>query len=342
MVSAEVQQRARRRTPAHHLRGRALAPALVGIAALGPTLALATGCGGGDASPGSTAAAPLGRVLAARAPVAALAPLPGGALLAGPLSGGPLLRISADGRARRSPLRVPPVSTDGQRGLLSLAVARGRVYASWTTPAPAERLLVGELRRDAPPRLVWRGLATTTLANGGHLAFAPDGRLTIGIGDRQSPRGAVGRMLALDPAGAPSQRPRVLSTGWNNPFAFAFAPDGTLWVADNAPGRTPERLARGDAGVPRDVTDLPDETAPSGLAVLPDGDLALCGVVSGTLDRWHRDADGAWRRVATLARGCRYGVVRLTDGRSRLRRRESDPERAAVSPAPPTEGSPTA
>jgi hypothetical protein len=63
------------------------------------------------------------------------------------------------------------------------------------------------------------------------------------------------------------------------------------------------------------VTDLARPTAPSGLAALPDGDLALCGVVSGTLDRYRRAAAGAWRRVGTIAADCRYGVVRLTDGR---------------------------
>jgi hypothetical protein len=105
----------------------------------------------------------------------------------------------------------------------------------------------------------------------------------------------------------------VLSRGWNNPFAFTYL--GTqLWVADNSPGRAPERLARGDLGVPRDVTDLPRRTAPSGLVALDRGAFAVCGFVSGTLDRYVRDGR-RYRDAGTLASGCRYGAVRLTDGR---------------------------
>jgi glucose/arabinose dehydrogenase len=272
-------------------------------------LAVLAGCSTTDATP-----TPAGHVLLDIPQSAALATEPGGGLLVAPLAGGTIRRISANGSVAPTALRVPLVRTDGQRGLLSLAVGRSRVYASWT-PRSGERLVVGRLRAGMPPRIVWTGPRTTTLANGGHLAFAPGGRLVIGIGDRQSPRGAVGRLLSLDPAGPPTQRPRVLSTGWNNPFAFAFTPDDRLWVADNAPGAHPERLARGDAGRPHDVTDLPRATAPSGLAALSGGDLALCGVVSGTLDRYRRTSDGSWTRVGTIAADCRYGVVRLTDGR---------------------------
>lgn len=283
--------------------------------ALAATGAVASGCGSGSRTTATTAPrAPAGSVLLARTQASALAALPGGALLVGSLKRGQLRRVDRDGTVRTSPLTVPRVSTAGQRGLLSLVADGARVYASWTEPGG--RLVVGELRRGAP-RIVWSGPPSTTLANGGHLALtsAPRPRLVIGLGDRQSPRGAVGRLVSLSPAGPATQRPRVLSRGWWNPFAFAFTPGGRLWVADNAPGERPERLARGDAGRPRDVTTLAPPPAPSGLAALPGGDLALCGFVSGTLDRYHHDDDGRWRRIATLASGCRYGVVRLTDGR---------------------------
>jgi glucose/arabinose dehydrogenase len=182
-------------------------------------LAVLAGCGStSDATP-----APAGHVLLAVPRSAALAAELGGALLVGPLAGGTIRRINTDGSVEATALRVPPVRTDGQRGLLSLAVDRSRVYARGT-PRSGDRLIVGCLRAGAPPRIVWTGPRTTTLANGGHLAFAPGGRLAIGIGDRQSPRGAVGRLLSLDPAGPANQRPRVLSTGWSNPFAFTFTP----------------------------------------------------------------------------------------------------------------------
>jgi hypothetical protein len=266
------------------------------------------GCGAGSAAMPPAR----GDVVLVAAPVAALAALPGGALLIGALRGGPLRRVAADGAVATVRLRVPAVATRGQRGLLSLAADGTRVYASWTTPGG--RLVVGRLRAGAP-RIVWIGPRTTTLANGGHLALAPDGRLVIGVGDRQSPHGAVGAMLSLDPGGPAGQRPRVLSTGWSNPFAFAFTPDGRLWVADNAPGERGERLARGDLGRPREVTGLPRGTAPSGLVALPGGDLALCGFRSGRLDRYRLRASGRWVRVGTISGDCRYGVARLSDGR---------------------------
>jgi len=240
-------------------------------------------------------------------------PAPRGALLVGFLRQGTTRRVPEPPAGKPG---FPPllVSTAGQRGLLSLARIGDRIYAAWTTLA--RRLVVGRLRAGAAPVIVWRGFPTTTLANGGHLAASPDGRLVVSIGDRQSGR-PVGRLLSLDAQGPANQRARTLSSGWNNPFAFTFTPDGRLWVADNAPGRQPERLARGDTagGPPGDATTLDRRPAASGLAAISSRALALCGVVSGKLDRYELGGDGRWRYVRTLARGCRYGVVRLTDGR---------------------------
>jgi hypothetical protein len=242
------------------------------------------------------------RVPATKEPiVAALAVTPRG-IVTGELTSGRIR--AANGRV----LARIPVSTGGQRGLLGLAARGAQLYAASTARGPGRRIVIDRVLPSR--RRVWLGPSSATLANGGHLVLAPDGRLVIGIGDRQSaPRS--GRLLSLDPDGAPQQRPRILSSGWNNPFAFAFL-DGVLWVADNAPGRLPERLARGDAGRPVAVTPLPARVAPSGLAALPDGSLAVCGVVSGRLDRYVREAR-RWRRGASLGH-CRYGVARAKRG----------------------------
>jgi glucose/arabinose dehydrogenase len=268
------------------------------------------GCGSASERP----AKPVSRVLIKAPPAAALSRHADGGLLVAPLAGGPIGFVRRSGRLIYSGFRAPPVRTDGQRGLLSLALSSLDIlYASWV-PRGSDRLVVGILGTRGSA-IIWNGPHTTTFANGGHLEFEPDGRLVVGIGEGKLRRGASGAMLSLDPNGPPSQVPRILSTGWNNPFAFAFTPDGRLWVADNANGKEPERLALGDAGKPYDITNLPRESAPSGLAALPNGDLALCGVVSGTLERYRQQPDGHWRRIGTIATRCRYGVVLLTDGR---------------------------
>jgi Glucose / Sorbosone dehydrogenase len=273
------------------------------------------GCGSASERASHPTGRPVSRVLIAAPPAAALSRHADGGLLVAPLAGGPIGFVDAKGQLIEARLRVPQVRTDGQRGLLSLTFSPQRqLYASWV-PRGSDRLVVGILTRKLAPQIIWKGPHTSTFANGGHLAFAPDGRLVIGIGESGArPRGR-GAMLSLEPNGPPYQVPHILSTGWNNPFAFAFTRDGSLWVADNATGKQPERLARGDGGKPYEVSDLPRKTAPSGLAALPNGDLALCGAVSGTLDRYRHEPGGHWKRVGTIATGCRYGVVLLDDGR---------------------------
>lgn len=304
----------------------------------GVALALLSGaCGSDDGGDGKDAAPAPARSDARRPPeagavLAALAPLPGGGLRGGVLTTGIIRDVlvaggrRATGRAARTLVRLP-VSTGGQRGLLGLVVdGRGRTFAAFTTTGGAERLVVEQVL-PGPRRRVWTGSPSTDLADGGHLERLGSGRLVIGVGDLQDPARTPddgspnGKLLSLDPDGPAIQEPRVLSRGWNNPFAFAriggSGPDADgLLVADNAPGRRPERIARGDADglAPRDVTELSERIAPSGLAVLRPDEIAVCGVRSGTLTRYRRRAGGRWRAAGTLA-PCSFGVARLTDGR---------------------------
>lgn len=264
------------------------------------------GCGGGEQAHRSET------FVSHAAEAAALAPLPGGGLRYGELKSGVVREVGPSGGVRGRAIAHVSVSNTGQRGLLGLTVdARGRTFASWTTPA--QRLVVGQVA-PGPTRLVWRGPPTVELGNGGHVAAAPDGTLTVSVGDRG--RRQAGVLLRLDPDGASSQRPRVLSRGWNNPFAFAYDARGRLWVADNTPGTGPERLARGDRGRPVDVTALPPRTAPSGLAASGADRLFVCGVVSFRLLPYRIAADGRPRAAGRpLTRDCSLGTTRLADGR---------------------------
>jgi hypothetical protein len=247
--------------------------------------------------------------------------MPGGGLLVGDRLSGVVRRFGADGRPVSAALARVAVEGGGQRGLLGLARdGRGDVYASWT--APSGRILVGRIL-PKPTRIVWRGPPSAPLADGGHLEVAPSGDLLIGIGDLEdrsqlkNPRAPNGKLLLLDPAGPPSQRPRVLSSGWNNPFAFTYTPNGQLWVADNSPGEGGERLARGDLdGRATHITILPPGTAPSGIAAVSDTRLVVCGYVSHLLLPYRITPSGTPARAGPpLARDCRLGVVRLAGGR---------------------------
>ena len=303
--------------------------AIVGMA----VAAIAVGCTTDADEPAVTArdAAPSGArfeqvaSFAADEP-AALAVGPDGALYVGERRTGRVLRVAADDLTERRPRPIEvarfDVATDGQQGLLGLAVTvDGWLLAGLTAPADAQgpaRQEVVRRRLDDPaalPQVVWRGPGTADLAVGGRIVLAPDGRVVTALGDygdgRQDP--PFGSVLSLDPAGPPDQVPQVLSTGWNNPFALAYAPDGALWVADNAPGSTPERLGRGDAPGPR--YDLEGSRAPSGLAATGDDTFLLCGYLSKELTRLRVPVDGAAGDGVVAQPGsagdCRLDVVVL-------------------------------
>lgn len=253
---------------------------------------------------------------------AALVPLPDGGFLYAERLTGNVRTVSADDVLLAAPVMHVDVSTEGeQRGLLSLALHDdGGLFASYTNPD--ERLVVAELS-DGPPRVIWLGPPSESRANGGHIAFAPDGTLVIGIGVLDDPhpvpaRAYNGKILALDSdADASEQVPEVVSSGWNNPFAFTFTDGGALWVADNSPVDEPERMARGNDGpTASDVTEIARRhTVPAGLTDTSDKRLLLCGYLSRQMTEWKLGADSRMYPTGeVLAEDCSLDVISLTGG----------------------------
>lgn len=256
---------------------------------------------------------------------AAMAVTPDGALLIGERATGRILSVSAAQLAEKSPAATEfaqlDVATEGQQGLLGLAVrSDGTVLAGLTRPGPGKpRQVVVSVAPGGELQPIWVGPVAADQAIGGRLALRADGRVLIGLGDflrGKAASFAVGepysKLLSLDPTGPPDQQPVVVSQGWNNPFAFTVAPDGAVWIADNAPGRVPERIGRGDGGGP--VTAMTTERAPSGLAVLGPNELAVCGVVSGLLELVPIVDGAAVEPTTVLAEPCELGVVALPGG----------------------------
>ncbi len=214
-----------------------------------------------------------------------------------------------------------PADTDGQRGLLGLTVdPSGRVFVSYTDPTfelVVSELVLGEA--GSVERPVWRGPTTVQGGNGGRMLF-DDGELIIGIGllnDREAqadPTSIVGKLIAIDPDGAPdAQQPRILSGPWFNPFAFDRSPAGELWVADNEPRDGDERVARGDLGLDPEVAlVLPFDSAPSGLAATNDS-LYVCSYNDLELNRFDL-VEGVVTFAETVADDCLLDVELLADG----------------------------
>ena len=153
------------------------------------------------------------------------------------------------------------VTTGAEQGLLGIAFhpdfARNRlVYLHYSDAGGDTR--VDELRADAAGRRIAREPVRTLLRveqpeenhKGGQLAFGPDGRLYLGLGDgggafdprrtAQSGESLLGKLLAAD---ITQPRPdwEIVLRGLRNPWRFAFDPAlGEVWIGDVGQDRTEE------------------------------------------------------------------------------------------------------
>jgi len=156
-------------------------------------------------------------------------------------------------------------STSGERGLLGLALsptfAKDHFVFAFYSRADDES-------RQRVVRWTDRGGGGTNLTTivdnlpggndcchkGGRLAFGPDGKLYVTVGENhlaaqaQDPSSLRGKILRYNPDGTvPSDNPfggsnPVWAIGLRNPFGLAFSANGSLFVTDNGPS--------GDAGSP--------------------------------------------------------------------------------------------
>jgi len=159
----------------------------------------------------------------------------------------------------RSWFRVSGVNSDGERGALGVELhprwpRRPWVYV-YVTRAPAGKDLRNQLlrlrirggRAVALDVLLNSPIGSRSNHNGGRIAFGPDRKLYVVIGDGgENPATAQdldevrGKILRLNPDGSvPATNPfgsKVWSYGHRNSFGFAFDPDGgRLWESENGP-----------------------------------------------------------------------------------------------------------
>jgi glucose/arabinose dehydrogenase len=158
--------------------------------------------------------------------------------------------LARDGRLRKKPLARIAVSTQGEGGLLGLAVdpdfARNRfVYLYYTRAAGMRlerwRFSGGRLHHE---RSLVRGIAAGRIHDSGRIAFGPDQRLYMATGDAghgelaQRTGSLNGKFLALTPEqyrGA-GGAPEVVSRGHRNPQGFDWEPGtGHLIATEHGP-----------------------------------------------------------------------------------------------------------
>jgi glucose/arabinose dehydrogenase len=153
------------------------------------------------------------------------------------------------------------VTTGAEQGLLGIAFDPGfersrLVYVHYSDRRGDTR--VDELRADATGRRIDPQPVRTLLRveqpeenhNGGQLAFGPDGRLYLGLGDgggaydprrtAQSEESLLGKLVAADVREA-RPRWRTVLRGLRNPWRFAFDPAlGEIWIGDVGQDRVEE------------------------------------------------------------------------------------------------------
>ena len=161
--------------------------------------------------------------------------------------------VRLEGTRRRTLLDLSPqILTGAEQGLLGIAfhpdfaISR-RLYLHWSDRRGDTRVAEFRARRDGtidprPLRPLLYVDQPEENHNGGQLAFGPDGRLYLGLGDgggafdpkqrAQDPDQLLGKLIATRVDGGEPDWEPVL-TGLRNPWRFSFDPAlGEVWIGD--------------------------------------------------------------------------------------------------------------
>jgi len=214
------------------------------------------------------------------------------------------IRVIVDGQLSLEAVGSVPVVTNGEQGLLGLALDPDFNTSPWVYVY--HTYFSASLNRDAnrvvrvsadpgSPRteVVLDAIPAGTVHNGGILGFAADGTLFITTGDAQNvsnsqdPTSLAGKVLRVNRDGTvPTNNPfpgsPVFSLGHRNVFGLAFHPlTGLPYISENGPNQNDEvnrieparnygwPIVTGDAGDPRfvdPVATYASVIAPTGLA----------------------------------------------------------------------------
>lgn len=185
---------------------------------------------------------------------------------------GGLVKVVSGGRVRSTFLDVRGlVVSGGEQGLLGLAFPpdyrRSRfVYANFSAKRDGATIVArfrvsGGRALPATRVTLLRVPQPYANHNGGHLAFGPDGRLWVGLGDggsagdpenrAQNPDTLLGKLFRLDVA-TRKPTPDVVGIGLRNPWRYSFdRATGDLWIGDVGQNRFEEIdvLRRGASGL---------------------------------------------------------------------------------------------
>ena len=172
------------------------------------------------------------------------------------------LRVIKNGTLLTTPFVTLAVNATGERGLLGVAFDPGFetnrfVYVYYTATSPNLHNRVsrftanGDVAVGGSEAIIFEldSLSSATNHNGGAIAFGPDGKLYVAVGDNangaqaQSLATLHGKMLRINKDGSiPSDNPffssasgknrAVWALGLRNPFTFGFHRDGRIFIND--------------------------------------------------------------------------------------------------------------